>query len=73
MCTFATSLIFIKVERLKNRLKEYQIKYYQAKADLFILALKSAQQANNDKMFNLIYAEAMNFNDYCVEKEIYLN
>lgn len=66
-------MIFMKVQLLKSKLGEYQIKYYQFIADSYISVLRYAQQANDNRLFEIVYQKAINFNDKCVEKEIYLD
>lgn len=63
----------MKVQLLKSKLGEYQIKYYQFIADSYISVLRYAQQANDNRLFEIVYQKAINFNDKCVEKEIYLD
>lgn len=63
----------MKVKMLKSKLIGYQVKYYQFIANLYISALRYAQQANDNRLFEIIYQKAINFNDNCVEKEVYLN
>ncbi len=63
----------MKAQSLKSKLKEYQVKYYQFIADLYISALRYAQQANDNRLFEMLYNKAINFNNDCVEKGIYLD
>jgi hypothetical protein len=52
--------------------REFKIKCYQKIANYFILMLASVQQAG-DSRFEIIYEAAIRFNQYCVDKEIYLD
>ncbi len=51
-------------------IKKIKIKIYQKIANFFISQLK---QTNNDKIFDKLYMMAFEFNNYCVEQDIYLN
>ena len=66
-------MIFMKAQLLKSKFREYQIKYYQFIADSYISVLRYAQQANDNRLFEIIYQKAINFNGNCVEKGIYLD
>jgi hypothetical protein len=61
--------IYSKYRELKIRIK---IQIYQKIADYMILTLASVQQAE-DSRFEMIYDVAIRFNEYCVDKEIYLD
>ena len=52
--------------------RELKIKLYQKIADYSILMLASVQQAE-DSRFEVIHEAAMKFNQYCVDKDIYLD
>jgi hypothetical protein len=58
---------------IKTQRRKLQIFIYQKIADHFVWILSKLPKNDDDKMFGIWFDMAMNFNDYCVEKEIYLN
>lgn len=60
------------VQQLKVTLRKIKIKLYQKIADYLIITLNSAQEAKDDRLFDVLYEMAIRFNDRCVEKGIYL-
>ena len=69
MCIFAVSKIFIKAKSLKRKLK---IIVYQQIADYFIAALELIPK-DDIQTFQKVLETAVGFDEYCVDKEIYLN
>lgn len=59
-------------KRLKSEWRKLKIAFYQKVADQLVLMLMTTT-GSSDVTFEYIYNIAMKFNEYCIEKDIYLN